>query len=351
MGALRIFAAFVLFVLAASPAAAQKPDLTDLDTTFKKIVARARGRVGVGLIHLESGATLAIRGDERFPMASVVKLPIAIEVLTQVAERKLTLDRRVWLEASDIRPCCTLERRHPQGGASRTVGDLLELSMIESDNTAADALLKLVGGPDAVERRLRRLGFTTINVDRSEGQLLLDMAGIVDAPPPGQWTIELQRRLVAEVDRVALNRGRAQYLTDERDTATPYETAQLLGRLQLADLLPASETELLLSLMTGSITGPRRLKGRLPEDTPVAHKTGTTAVVINDVGIITLPPHGKVGGRIALAVYVADGAGLAAMERTVAHLGAAAFEFFSGISATPSMQFVRRKQRVQRRTN
>jgi beta-lactamase class A len=313
MGALRIFAAFVLFVLAASPAAAQKPDLTDLDTTFKKIVARARGRVGVGLIHLESGATLAIRGDERFPMASVVKLPIAIEVLTQVAERKLTLDRRVWLEASDIRPCCTLERRHPQGGASRTVGDLLELSMI--------------------------------------GQLLLDMAGIVDAPPPGQWTIELQRRLVAEVDRVALNRGRAQYLTDERDTATPYETAQLLGRLQLADLLPASETELLLSLMTGSITGPRRLKGRLPEDTPVAHKTGTTAVVINDVGIITLPPHGKVGGRIALAVYVADGAGLAAMERTVAHLGAAAFEFFSGKSATPSMQFVRRKQRVQRRTN
>ena len=177
-------------------------------------------------------------------MASVVKLPIAIEVLKQVAERKLTLDRFVWLGSSDIRPCCTLERQHPKGGVSRTVGELLELAMVESDNTAADALLKLVGGTDAVERRLRAMRFQTINVDRSEGQLLLDMAGVTNAPPPDQWTVELQRRLVAEVDRDSLNIARARYLADERDTATPYETAQLLGRLQLGDLLPRAETEL-----------------------------------------------------------------------------------------------------------
>ena len=39
--------------------------------------------------------------------------------------------------------------------------------MVESDNTAADALLKLVGGLDVVERRLRSMGFQKINVDRS----------------------------------------------------------------------------------------------------------------------------------------------------------------------------------------
>ena len=103
--------------------------------------------------------------------------------------------------------------------------------------------------------------------------------------------------------------------------------------------------------MTGSTTGPRRLKGRLPEGTSVAHKTGTTAVVINDVGIVTLPANGKIGGRIAIAVYVADGSSLAAMERTVAQLSAAAFEFFSGVSPKPNMQTARRKQRPQRRTN
>ena len=330
MAPLRFCLPLALVLLVNVPAAAQKPDLAPLETTLKRIAGAARGRIGFALIHLESGATLHVRGDERFPMASVVKLPIAIEVLKQVAERALTLDRAVWLGASDIRPCCTIERRHPKGGVSRTVRELLELAMLESDNTAADALLKLVGGPDVVERRLRAMGFQTINVDRSEGQLLMDMAGVTSAPPPEQWTIELQRRLVSEVDRESLSKGRARYLTDQRDTATPDETAQLLGRLQLGDLLPRAETELLLGHMQQTTTGMRRIKARLPPDTLVAHKTGTTAVVINDAGIITLPADSKITGRLALVAFVADGSSIARMERSVAQMSAAAFEFFTG---------------------
>ena len=93
-------------------------------------------------------------------MASVVKLPIAIEVLKQVAERKLTLDRAVWLGSR-----ATSGRAARSSGAIQTAAclaqlrELLELAMVESDNTAADALLKLVGGPDVVERRLRAMGF------------------------------------------------------------------------------------------------------------------------------------------------------------------------------------------------
>lgn len=340
----RTLAGLAVVLLLTSSAEAQKPDLAPLESTFKRIAGTARGRVGVALIHMDSGATIDVRGHERFPMASVVKLPIAIEVLKQVAERRLTLDRAVWLGPSDIRPCCTIERRHAKGGVAFTVIELLEMALIESDNTAADALLKLVGGPDVVERRLRAMGFQYINVDRTEGQLLLDMAGVTYAPPPDLWTIELQRRLIADVDRASLDLGRARYLTDERDTATPYETAQLLGRLQLGDLLPRAETDLLLTLMTQSTTGPRRLKGRLPPETIVAHKTGTTAVVINDVGIITLPADSKIAGRIALAVYVADAGGPAAMERLVAQLSAEAYEFFTG-RTIPAPPPPRRKRR------
>ena len=344
MALLRFCLPLALVLLVSVPAAAQKPDLTPLETTLQRIARAARGRIGFALIHLESGATLHLRGDERFPMASVVKLPIAIEVLKQVAERTLTLDRAVWLSASDIRPCCTLERRHPKGGVSRTVRELLELAILESDNTAADALLKVVGGPEVVERRLRTMGFQTINVDRSEGQLLLDMAGVTSAPPPEQWTIELQRRLVAEVDRDALSKGRARYLTDPRDTATPYETAQLLGRLQLGDLLPRAETDLLLSHMLQTKTGMRRIKGRLPPETLVAHKTGTTAVVINDAGIITLPADSKIAGQLVVAVFVADGSSIARMERSVAQMSAAAFEFFTGRTIPQRLVQTRRQR-------
>jgi beta-lactamase class A len=334
---LRLWLPLVILLLFTAPAAAQRPDLSPLETTFKRITERSRGRVGAALIHLDSGATLDIRGDERFPMASVVKLPIAIELLMQVAERKLTLDRVVWLGSADIRPCCAIERHHPNGGIARTVAELLTLAMVESDNTAADALLKLVGGVEVVQRRLRSMGFEAINVDRTEGQLLLDMAGVTNAPPPEQWTVELQRRLVAEVDRVSLSQGRVRYLSDERDTTTPVEMARLLGRLQLGDLLPPAQTQLLLDLMMQTKTGTRRLKGRLPTDAIVAHKTGTTAVVINDAGIITLPSDSKIAGRFALVVFVADGSRIAAMERVIAQLSAAAFEFFTG-KAIPAPQ-------------
>jgi beta-lactamase class A len=187
------------------------------------------------------------------------------------------------------------------------------------------------------------MGFHDISVDRTEGQLLMDMAGVRGVPPPGEWTIELQRRLVSEVDRESLNQGRARYLADTRDTATPYEMAKLLGRLQVGDLLPRAGTELLLDYMLQTTTGARRIKGRLPAETPVAHKTGSTAVVVNDAGIITLPADSRIPGRVVLAVFVAGGSSVTAMERSVAQLGAATFEFFTG--RTLPQPPVRRRRR------
>jgi beta-lactamase class A len=338
----------IIGAVSASSVVAQAPDLSPLDATFNEVVRRARGKVGVTLIHLESGRLITIRGDDQFPMASVVKLPIAIELLKQVSEKKMSLDRELWLDTSDIRPCCTLSRRHPRGGVALTVRELLELMMIESDNTAADTVLKLVGGPAVVQKRLRAMGFTTIHVNRYEGQLLLDMAGVSGAPPSGEWTLDLQRRLVAEVSKDALNLGRAQYLTDQRDTATPYESALLLGRLYLGNLLPSHETNLLVHLMAHTTTGAQRIRARLPADSFVPHKTGTTAIIINDAGVIRLPADSAIKGHIVLVVYVADGSRLAAMERMIAQLSTAAFEFFTGKSLPePPVRRPLRKVRQQ----
>jgi len=211
-----------------------------------------------------------------------------------------------------------------------TVGDLVELMMVESDNTASDAVLKLVGGPAVVEQRMRALGFNGINVNRYEGQTLLDMAGVQQVPPETEWTLELERRLISEVPLNEVIAARARYTRDPRDTATPEEMARLLGRLQLSNLLPPVYTNLLLDLMARAKTGPQRLKALLPRDTIVAHKTGTTEVVTNDVGIITLPEDSAIGGHIALAIFVMNGSRGAAMQRTIAQLARAAFEFFTG---------------------
>ena len=78
-------------------------------------------------------------------------------------------------------------------------------------------------------------------------------------------------------------------------------------RLQSGELLPKAGTDWLLKLLPRVKTGPHRLKGLLPPDTIVAHKTGTTDVVSNDVGIITLPRDSAIGGHLVLAVFVTNG--------------------------------------------
>ena len=309
---------------------ASGPDLSILEAKFDRIIQGSRGQVGVSLIHVESGSTLAIRGDQRFPMASVYKLPIALELLTQVSQGTLAMNREVTLGPSDIRACCILSRRHPLGGVTITAGELLELMIVDSDNTASDAVLKLVGGPAVVERRMRALGFNAINVNRYEGDINFEMTGVLHPPPQPEWTLELQYRLISEVTPEALREARARYTSDPRDSSTPDEMVRLLGRLQLGNLLPPQYTDLLLDLMVRAKTGPRRLKALLPPDTIVAHKTGTTDVVINDVGLITLPADSAIGGHLALAVFVTNGRHAGAMQQTIAQLSGAAFEFFTG---------------------
>ncbi len=308
---------------------APDPGLAGLQAKLDRIVRSARAEVGLSLIHLESGARISIHGDRRFPMASVYKLPIAIELLSQIGEGTLTVERAVSIGASDIRACCTLSRHHPKGGVTLTAGALLELMIVESDNTAGDALLKLVGGPAAVERRLRALGFEAINVNRYEGAIAFEMNGVTPPPEP-EWTLELQRRLLDEVEPSVLRAARARYTRDDpRDTATADEMARLLVRLQKGELLPKAGTDWLLKLLARVKTGPRRLKGLLPPDTVVAHKTGTTDVVSNDVGIITLPPDSAIDGHLVLAVFLTNGRP-PAMQQTIAQLSGAAFEFFTG---------------------
>jgi beta-lactamase class A len=322
----------VLALFSSQPTSGTTPDLAPLPARLVQIVSTSAGEVGVALVHVESGAHVSIHGDRRFPMASVYKLPIAIEALSQVSEGKLELSRQVTLGPNDIRACCTLSRHYPRGGVTLTLGDLLELMMIESDNTAVDAVLKLVGGPAVVERRLRARGFNAININRYDAQISLEMTGVREVVPDSEWTLERQRRLIAAVAPTDVRDARARYTSDPRDTATPDDMAALLVRLQRGDLLPWPYSEQLIERMSHAKTGAQRLKARLPADTIVAHKTGTTDVVINDVGIITLPEN---GGHLVLAVFVMNGGRVSAMQNVIADIAAASYESFTGTQLPP----------------
>src|SRR5436190_23753589 len=83
-------------VILRTPLIASDPGLATLESRLTQIASAARGEVGVALFHVESGARLfSYNGKQPFAMASVYKLPIAFELLMQIAERRLTFDQRV----------------------------------------------------------------------------------------------------------------------------------------------------------------------------------------------------------------------------------------------------------------
>jgi beta-lactamase class A len=281
--------------------AAQSLDL--LSTEFERLGRLPSGTVGATAIHIESGRRATLNGGETFPMASSFKVPIAVELLARVDSGKEQLDRMVTIDLADYHPGSgTLTPLfNPPGlekpGVALSIRHLLELMLRISDNSATDILLREVGGPDAVNARLKALEVKGITISG-----------------PTKTMIENWR-----ADAAAFNQ-------DQRDSSTPDGMALLLQRLALGRTLSPRNTGLLLDVMRRCDTGEARLKGLLPAGTDVMHKTGSIGGTTNDVGIIRLPGD---AGHIAIAVFVkGSDAPVAQRERVIAEIARTAHDYF-----------------------
>ncbi|MGL5807887.1 MAG: serine hydrolase [Xenococcaceae cyanobacterium] len=73
-------------------------------------------------------------------------------------------------------------------------------------------------------------------------------------------------------------------------------------------------------------TGASRLKGLLPKEVVVAHKTGTDFLATNDAGFITLPDR---KGHIAIAVFVKNSdKPMPEQEKAIAEVARSVYSFF-----------------------
>jgi beta-lactamase class A len=321
---------FILLLAAALSAFAQTPLVSEL----AKIAADAGGAVGVSGLHVESGRRAGLRGEEAYPMASAYKFPIALALLNQVGSGTVDLATTVTLSASDIRPFHSpIAERSPKGGLKITVGELLDQTLLESDNTASDYILGLAGGPAAVTGHFRQFKIAGIRVDRSEGEIALDYAGVTDRLSPDKWTLEWFNRALAAVPKDQQRAAAQKFLKDPRDTASPDAMVTLLMRVMNGEVLSKDSTALLLDRMTRMAPGAARIKGLLPAGTLVAHRTGTGGTnegvnsATNDAGIITLP-NGK--GHIVLAVFIKGSPkDLATREHVIASIAKAVFDAWS----------------------
>jgi beta-lactamase class A len=278
--------------MAASATPSQRTEALDAELTerLRKLCGDAGGDVGLAVVHVETGRTIEIEGGKALPLYSVFKVPLAIAVLKDVEEKRLALEQKEKVGPEDVAPGSRFNTDLWQKPVETTVAELLEFSIVRSDNTSSDKLMQLIGGPAAVTKRMRDLGFSNINI---------------------QYTV---REFSAR--------------RDKPNTGSAVDLARLLAKLQKGEVLEAPHTELLLGFMTRALIGEHRLRGDLPAGTPVADKTGTgdAGSNTNDIGLITLP-EGK--GHLAMAVLISGSkSSAAAQEKLIAKLARAAYDSY-----------------------
>ncbi|HEX8554041.1 MAG TPA: serine hydrolase, partial [Sphingomonas sp.] len=144
--------------MAASALARRSPSAFGGEAFRQGVLAlekEAKGRLGLVIVDTSTGARFAHRPDQRFPMCSTFKLPLAAAVLGQIDLGRERLDRAIPIAQSDIVAHSPVTQ--PRVGGSATVAELCAATMTQSDNAAANLLLPIVGGPAGLTRFMRGL--------------------------------------------------------------------------------------------------------------------------------------------------------------------------------------------------
>lgn len=222
----------------------------------------AGGRLGVCAIDIATGRRAEHRADERFPFCSTFKAMLSAAVLAQSVDRPALLQQRVTYTKADLVNYSPVSGKHVEDGM--TVAALCEAAIQYSDNSAANLLMKLLGGPSAVTAYARSIGDDTFRLDR--------------------WETELNTALPGDL----------------RDTTTPAAMAASMRVLMVGDALPAAQRAQLVAWMRGNKVGDKRIRAGVPAGWTVGDKTGTGDYgTTNDAGVMWSPS----GAPIALAVY------------------------------------------------
>ncbi|GHG39648.1 class A beta-lactamase [Streptomyces hydrogenans] len=232
---------------------------------FRALEERYGARLGVHAHDVRTGRTLAHRDDERFPMCSTFKTLAVAAVLRDLDHDGTFLARRLHYTAAYV----ARSGWSPVTGSTEniargmTVAELCDATIRFSDNTAANLLLRELGGPTAITRFARSTGDPVTRLDRWEPRL--------NSAEP--WRIT--------------------------DTTTPRAIARTYGRLVLGRVLEPADRALLTDWLLRNTTSLARFRKGLPADWTVADKTGGGEYgTNNDVGV-TWPPD---GGPILLSV-------------------------------------------------
>ena len=261
--------ALLLSALSTSKSVGAKSLANDPD--LSAIEQRTGGRLGVALMDGKGLVIAANRADERFAMCSTFKASLAAAMMVAHDAGKLDRFAEIAVSKDDLVTYAPFTEGLVKSGAMTTLDALAKNAVQISDNSAANIVMRAVGGPAAMTEFFKAHGGNDTRLDR--------------------WETSLNENAVG----------------DPRDTTTPQSTANHLRQILIAQSIGEDNAATLQEWMIGTKTGDNRIRAGLPKSWTVGDKTGTSsppAATYNDVAIVW-PGHGDYkGSPFILAVYL-----------------------------------------------
>ena len=251
----------LLFLFISCQTSAQTVD--SLRQKIEQIVSTKSAIVGVAIIGNNGKDTLTINGDRHFPLQSVFKFHIALAVLSQIDQGNFSLNQKIKIEKKDLTPnlYSPIRDKYPNG-TILPISKILEYTVSQSDNVGCDLLLKLIGGPQVVEEYFIKNSIKDVSIKINE------------EVQQANWDLQFE------------------------NWTTPKAANEVLSQFYYnkTKLLSKKSYDFIWKTMKGTKTGKARLKGQLPKNAIVAHKTGTSGAnkeglteAVNDIGVVFLP--------------------------------------------------------------
>ncbi len=293
------YLAAILFLFVNCQIFAQSSDV--LRQRIQQIVSAKKATVGVSIVGDNGKDVVSINGEKHFPMQSVFKFHIGLAMLSEIDQGKFSLDQKIKIEKKDVLLdlYSPIKDKYPDG-TTLTIAEILEYTVSNSDNVGCEVLLRLLGGTQTVENYFVKNKFKDVAVKFNEEQQQTN------------WNLQFQNWTTPK----AANEVLEAFYDNSRKLLSP-ESYDFIWKIM-------RETE----------TGKNRLKGQLPENTVVAHKTGTSGVnkltgvtaAVNDIGIVFLPN----GQHFFISVLITDSKENAETnEKIIADIAKTAWDYFT----------------------
>ena len=196
----------------------------------------------------ESGKHADIASGEVFSTASIIKIPVLIQLFRSIEAGAIKLDDKIAM--TDYYKSEGSGSLQFKGDRSvYTVDELARVMITESDNSATNMLLDATGGMNALNQSLRKWGMKETRIN----DWLPDLAGT--------------------------------------NVTTAKEMATLLYNIDNANFLSLNSREKMIDYMS-HVHNNRLIQAGLPKDAIFIHKTGDIGKMLGDAGIV-YTPNGK----------------------------------------------------------